>query len=97
LVSGALVASLGESSCFYLDAVSFVVSAWMISTLPKPEGPHTGGTVRSVTQDLMYGLRFILTHPAISFVILSMASAMFVMGCFGPLIAVYVRDTLHAG
>ena len=97
LVSGALVASLGENSCFYLDAVSFVISAWMISTLPKPEGPHTGGSVRSVTQDLLYGLRFILTHPAISFVILSMASAMFVMGCFGPLIAVYVRDTLHAG
>jgi MFS family permease len=30
------------------------------------------------------------------FVILALASGMFVLGCFGPLIAVYVRDTLHA-
>jgi len=27
---------------------------------------------------------------------LTMASGMFVLGCFGPLIAVYVRDSLHA-
>jgi len=29
-------------------------------------------------------------------VILAMASGMFVLGCFAPLIAIYVRDSLHA-
>ena len=29
--------------------------------------------------------------------ILALAAGMFIMGCFGPLIAVYVRDSIHAG
>jgi MFS family permease len=41
------------------------------------------------------GVRFIVHHAALLFVILALASGMFVLGCFGPLIAVYVRDTLH--
>jgi MFS family permease len=44
----------------------------------------------------MTGLKFIFTHPAISFVIMAMAAGMFAISCFGPLIAVYVRDELHA-
>jgi len=42
------------------------------------------------------GIDFILHHSALLFVILAMAAGMFVLGCFGPLIAVYVRDSLHA-
>jgi len=42
------------------------------------------------------GINFIFHHAGLLFVILAFASAMFVLGCFGPLIAVYVRDSLHA-
>jgi MFS family permease len=42
------------------------------------------------------GLNFIFHHAALLFVILALAAGLFVMGCFGPLIAVFVRDTLHA-
>jgi len=42
-------------------------------------------------------MSFILHHAALLFVILAMSSGMFVLGCFAPLIAVYVRDTVHAG
>jgi MFS transporter, DHA3 family, macrolide efflux protein len=48
-------------------------------------------------KDYTAGSRFILTHPAISFVMIAMMTAMFVMSCFSPLISVYVRDQLHAG
>jgi MFS family permease len=41
-------------------------------------------------------MRFIANHAAISFVVMAMAAGMFVMGCFGPLIAIYVREWLHA-
>jgi len=44
----------------------------------------------------MVGVRFIFTHATISFVILAMAAGMFAISCFGPLIAVYVRDELQA-
>ena len=49
-----------------------------------------------VWADMQTGISFIVHHAALLFVIVAMAAAMFVMGCFGPLIAVYVRDTLHA-
>ena len=42
------------------------------------------------------GIGFILGHAALLFVILAFAAGMFILGCFGPLIAVYVRDSLHA-
>jgi MFS family permease len=42
------------------------------------------------------GISFIVHHAALLFVILAMAAGMFVIGCFGPLIAIYVRDSLHA-
>lgn len=44
----------------------------------------------------MAGVKFIFTHATISFVILAMAAGMFAISCFGPLIAVYVRDELQA-
>jgi MFS family permease len=46
---------------------------------------------------MQQGISFILHHAALLFVILAMSSGMFVLGCFGPLIAVYVRDSVHAG
>jgi MFS transporter, DHA3 family, macrolide efflux protein len=41
-------------------------------------------------------MSFIVHHAAILFVVLAMAAGLFTIGCFGPLIAIYVRDTLHA-
>ncbi len=45
---------------------------------------------------MQQGINFILHHAALLFVILALAAGMFVLGCFGPLIAVYVRDSVHA-
>lgn len=49
-----------------------------------------------VFDDMKGGLSFIVHHAGLLFIIMSMAASMFVLGCFGPLIAVYVRDNLHA-
>jgi predicted MFS family arabinose efflux permease len=42
----------------------------------------------------MQGMRFIFTHRAISFVMISMACGMFAVRCFGALLSVWVRDVL---
>jgi len=42
------------------------------------------------------GTSFILHHAALLFVITALAAGMFALGCFAPMIAVYVRDNLHA-
>ncbi len=62
---------------------------------PAPPAPPTSG-LASILPDMKQGLSFIVHHAAVLFVILALAAGMFVIGCFGPLIAVYTRDTLHA-
>jgi MFS family permease len=42
------------------------------------------------------GWSFIVHHAAILFFVIAMAAGLFTIGCFGPLISLYVRDTLHA-
>jgi MFS family permease len=99
--AGLLVYWLGENSCFYLDTISFVFSAAMLSTVVVMRVVAAKGagekSVKSLMKDYTAGSRFILTHPAISFVMIAMMTAMFVLSCFSPLISVYVRDQLRAG
>jgi MFS transporter, DHA3 family, macrolide efflux protein len=99
-LAGAMVAWFGPSSCYYLDSLSFIFSVSMIATLViarEPVAPAKGShPLKSVLNDLLAGMKFIFTHPTISFVILAMAAGMFAVSCFGPLIAVYVRDELRA-
>jgi DHA3 family macrolide efflux protein-like MFS transporter len=99
-LAGAMVQWFGASSCYYIDTLSYIFSASMIATLVIAREPvvpaKDSHPLKSVLNDLMAGVKFIFTHATISFVILAMASGMFAISCFGPLIAVYVRDELHA-
>jgi MFS family permease len=99
VVAGALVAWLGERSCFVIDAASFVFSAAMIATMTihREAAPAADKTLRGFWSDLTSGNRFIFTHPSLAFVITAMMSAMFVMSCLSPLFSIYVRDILHSG
>jgi DHA3 family macrolide efflux protein-like MFS transporter len=102
--AGALVAAFGPNVCYAVDFVSFIVSALLISSvtiLRPPSPPSTAGEtanskVHAILHEMGEGMRFIVHHAAISFVVMAMAAGMFVIGCFGPLIAIYVRDWLHA-
>jgi MFS family permease len=104
-----LVGAFGAKICYYLDSASFVASGSLIASLslilPRAQSPasvdgqpapaqKTG--IPRVLADMKEGSGFILHHAGLLFVITALAAAMFVMGCFGPLIAVYVRDVLHA-
>jgi MFS transporter, DHA3 family, macrolide efflux protein len=97
--AGVLVSWLTEKSCFYLDVVSFVFSAAMISGLAivRPARTQSEKTVKSLTQDFLQGNKFIFTHAGLSFVFIAMAVAMFVLSSFSPLISIYIRDSLSAG
>src|SRR5437870_78855 len=99
-LAGAFVAWFGASFCYYIDSLTFVFSASMIATLVIAREPvvpdKDSHPLKSVLNDLLEGVKFIFTHPTISFVILAMAAGMFAVSCFGPLIAVYVRDELQA-
>ena len=110
-VAAFMVASFGAISCYLLDSASFIGSALLIASVPllssvaaqqaatQPANitsTTTTSPLAKIWLDMKQGINFILHHAALLFVILAMASGMFVLGCFGPLIAVYVRDSLHA-
>ena len=106
-IAAFMVAYLGSASCYILDSLSFVGSACIIASLvflkpekpaPMPASPVAVNTsaMGKIWLDMKQGISFILHHAALLFVILAMAAGMFVIGCFGPLIAIYVRDSLHA-
>ncbi len=106
-IAAFMVAYLGAASCYILDSVSFVGSACLIASVvfvtagkaaPKPTVPNAESTsvIGKIWLDMKQGISFIVHHAALLFVILAMAAGMFVIGCFGPLIAIYVRDSLHA-
>jgi MFS family permease len=61
---------------------------------PPKQGIAAG--LATIGADMRVGISFIVHHAGVLFVILALASGMFVLGCFGPLIAIYVRDSLHA-
>ena len=104
-----LVGAFGAHICYWLDSASFIASGSLIASLtlilPKkaeailmdgqPSTKEKTGVPR-ILADMKEGAGFIVHHSALLFVIVALAAGMFVMGCFGPLIAVYVRDVLHA-
>ena len=107
-----IVSHLGEKVCYIADSVSFFASAALIAslTLVIPKGNAVGRTIEGksapviaeksglarILEDMKEGASFIFHHAALLFVIVALAAGMFVMGCFGPLIAIFVRDTLRA-
>lgn len=102
-LAGVLVGFFGANVCYALDVVSFIGSASLIGTVAivRPKATVSvaaagRGRVAAVLHDMGAGMRFIFHHAAVSFVVMAMAAGMFVIGCFGPLIAIYVREWLHA-
>jgi len=101
-IAGAMVRWIGAKPAYYFDAASFIFSAAMIAAIAvrraggatEPSAKSESGKLKSILNDLVAGARFIFTHATISFGILAMAAGMFALSCFGPLIAVYVRDSL---
>jgi MFS family permease len=107
-VAALLVSSFGPKVCYWADAASFVASGALIATiaLGRIEPPPAQTFEKTVEEeakgiarigrDMKVGFSFIFHHAGLLFVLLSMAAGIFVLACFGPLIAIYVRDSLHA-
>jgi MFS family permease len=101
--AGAIVAAFTPRVCYILDVVSFLISASLIGSVAirRPPGlaaaiGSSSNRIHQIRVDMAEGMRFILRHAAILFFVLAMAAGLFTIGCFAPLISIWVRDTLHA-
>jgi MFS transporter, DHA3 family, macrolide efflux protein len=103
-----IVTIIGVKVCYIGDSITFVASASLIGSLalsiPRKPAPQQASAVvpsqptgiRRIVADMREGASFIIHHAALLFVITAFAAGMFALGCFAPMIAVYVRDNLHA-
>lgn len=99
-IAALIVAQFGPKTCYLADSASFVGSACFIlsAVVAQPERKAVESSkvgLARVTHEMREGLDFIFHHAGLLFVILALAAGMFTLGCFGPLIAVYVRESLH--
>ena len=99
-MAGILYTSFGAPTCYVADAVSFFASGALIASLglirPAAAENTSSKGLSTILPDMREGISFIVHHAGVLFVTLALAAGMFVIGCFGPLIAIYVRDNLHA-
>ena len=100
--AGAIASTFGPKVCYALDTISFVLSAALISSVAigRPSATpasseSSSNRLHAIWRDMGDGMRFIFHHAAVFFVVMAMAAGLFTIGCFGPLIAIYVRDTLQ--
>src|SRR5439155_1380148 len=83
------------------DLIRAVLALMLIGTVMIARPPAATTTdsksnrIHVIWRDMRQGMSFIVHHAAVLFVVLAMAAGLFVIGCFGPLIAIYVRDTLR--
>ena len=102
-VAGVLVGRFTPAVCYAIDVISFLVSAMLIASvtivrpasLQAPTG-SSSNRIHAIWIDMRAGWSFIVHHAAILFFVIAMAAGLFTIGCFGPLISIYVRDTLQA-
>jgi MFS family permease len=102
-VAGVLVGRFTPAVCYAIDVISFLVSAGLIASvtivrpasLQAPTG-SSSNRIHAIWIDMRAGWSFIVHHAAILFFVIAMAAGLFTIGCFGPLISIYVRDTLKA-
>jgi len=101
--AGALVARFTPNVCYAIDVASFLASACLIASVPikrpatlVPAAESSTNRIHAIWLDMVEGMRFILHHRAILFFVVAMAAGLFTIGCFGPLISLFVRDNLHA-
>ena len=96
MIAITLIRFMSEKACFVADAASFLVSAGTLLSLSfvmqrREETASRGFVSRSVES-----MRFVYSNPSLSFVLVSITVAMFMLTCMGALMSIYVRDVLHS-
>ncbi len=88
-----------EHLAFFLDSITFLVSAVITSTLVIPAARRAAHRLdfHGIWQELVDGLRFIRDHPYIRPWVLGIGTIFGGVGIFLAIAVFYVRETLGAG
>ncbi|HXL20720.1 MAG TPA: MFS transporter, partial [Streptosporangiaceae bacterium] len=95
-LGGLLVQLLTAPGAIIADVVSYVVSAFLLSTLPRPKSPQSAKGQASTLTLIKEGCRYVLNHPVIRPCTLCATIGNFVAGGLLALTPVFLVRTLGA-
>jgi hypothetical protein len=103
LVAGVAVLTLPVPELFFVDAASFGISALTLAAIRRsfnaenePPAARDRGRVRSVLDDALTGLRFVVSHPVLRTISLMMAVINFVGATEWSQLVLFAKRVLSA-
>ena len=96
LAAGALLVFVPVETILLLDAASFVASAVMLSLIARPFNAPITKRATSIRQDIVEGLRYVLSHPVLRNISLMMAMINMVGATVFAELVLFAKQALRA-
>ena len=96
LAAGALLVFVPVEAVLLIDAVSFVASAVMLSLIARPFNAPITKRATSIRQDVVEGLRYVLSHPVLRNISLMMALINMVGATVFAQLVLFAKQALRA-
>jgi MFS family permease len=96
LTAGALLVFTSVETILALDAVSFVVSAAMLSLIARAFNTPMNKNATTIRQDIVEGLRYVLSHPVLRNISLMMALINMVSATVFAELVLFAKQALRA-
>jgi MFS family permease len=95
-LGGVLVQLLGAASCMLTDAVSYLVSAVLLRSLPRPPSLEASSDGAGMRREIAEGCAYVARHPVIRPCVIWATVVNFVCGALLALTPLYLVRGLHA-
>jgi MFS family permease len=96
LAAGALLVFVSVEAILLLDVASFVASALMLSLIARPFNAPLTKRATSIRQDIVEGLRYVLSHPVLRNISLMMALINMVGATVFAELVLFAKQALRA-
>ena len=96
LAAGALLVFVPVEAILLIDAASFVASAVMLSLIARPFNAPITKHATSIRQDIVEGLRYVLSHPVLRNISLMMALINMVGATVFAQLVLFAKQALRA-
>jgi predicted MFS family arabinose efflux permease len=96
LAAGALLVFVPVEAILLLDAASFVASAVMLSLIARPFNAPIQKKATTIRQDIVEGLRYVLSHPVLRNISLMMAMINMVGATVFAQLVLFAKQALRA-
>jgi hypothetical protein len=95
-LGGSLVQLLGAATCMLTDALSYLVSAVLLYSLPRPPSLERSTAGEGIRSEIAEGFGFVVRHPVIRPCVAWATMVNFVCGALLALTPLYLVRGLHA-